>query len=755
MIRGKTLLQVLGIYAATSWVVLQVVDLLRENMGLPDWVFPFALVLLLIGLPVLLATAVVQSRIASSAEAASNGEVNPEPVSEATSRLFTWRNAILGGVLAFSLMFGFAGLYVLIKEKAVAPREVVADTAVPAIAILPFTVRGEGLEVWSEGMVDVLATALDGVAGMRTISGRTAKAQWDEATAGGGSADRETALEVATAVGARYAVYGTAITSGSGMRIAADLFDVDSGEAVGHSQVEGPVDSIFPLVDAMSLDVLRVLGSGSGEQLPGVNLAGATTTSVDALRAYLEGEADYRRADFGPAIEHYLEAVEADSTFALAYYRLTSAYGWESGGSRTAEMRERLDRYSDRLPDRERILAQPDVYILEPAALEELRELVRQRPDDAEAWYRLGEVYFHEGEEIPVAVEETEHAFERAVALDPTFTPYRIHLIDLAMWFGRDSAGMASLLAEMPGIEQIETRTDILMQLAFGDESARDRALAALDTVSFDDYNSLNYPLRHPRYWPVYERYLEAGLRNADRFIQPGTTPEDMRRRYLSRLAWESLIHAGHLHEGLEWANDPLIEGDRSCLVYVASVQGMAVSQDLLDEALPEGAFCYDAYVADRGDTRVLDEEVARSRTEIDSLLAGGDSARAEYLRRDTDFLEGYGLWRSGRPAEALVLMEPNVGIWGGFSQLYLSQVYLELDRPRDAIRYLGSFGPDEVLPIADYWLGRAYEQAGESEKAASAYAAFLESWADPNPEAQQLIDHARALLQEIVRERG
>ena len=76
MIRGKTLLQVLGIYAATSWVVLQVVDLLRENMGLPDWVFPFALVLLLIGLPVLLATAVVQSRVASSAEAARSGQID-------------------------------------------------------------------------------------------------------------------------------------------------------------------------------------------------------------------------------------------------------------------------------------------------------------------------------------------------------------------------------------------------------------------------------------------------------------------------------------------------------------------------------------------------------------------------------------------------------------------------------------------------------------------------------------------------------
>ena len=67
MIGGRTLLQILGIYAAGCWFVLQVVDVLIENMGLPGWVFPFALVLLLIGLPIILTTAFVQKRIVAPA----------------------------------------------------------------------------------------------------------------------------------------------------------------------------------------------------------------------------------------------------------------------------------------------------------------------------------------------------------------------------------------------------------------------------------------------------------------------------------------------------------------------------------------------------------------------------------------------------------------------------------------------------------------------------------------------------------------
>ena len=52
--------QVLAVYIGASWVVLQVVDVLKDNMGLPDWVFPFSVVLLLIGLPIMLVTAMIQ-----------------------------------------------------------------------------------------------------------------------------------------------------------------------------------------------------------------------------------------------------------------------------------------------------------------------------------------------------------------------------------------------------------------------------------------------------------------------------------------------------------------------------------------------------------------------------------------------------------------------------------------------------------------------------------------------------------------------
>ena len=56
-IHRRSLWQVLGIYLLASWVVFQVVQTLTEGLGQPDWVPPFAFVLLLIGLPIVMATA--------------------------------------------------------------------------------------------------------------------------------------------------------------------------------------------------------------------------------------------------------------------------------------------------------------------------------------------------------------------------------------------------------------------------------------------------------------------------------------------------------------------------------------------------------------------------------------------------------------------------------------------------------------------------------------------------------------------------
>ena len=94
-IRGQSVWQVLGLYLAGGWVLLQVVDVLVDNVGLPPRVFTLALVLVAIGFPIALITVVVQG-------SGRDSQASLKPAGTARA-LFTWRNVAIGALLASAL----------------------------------------------------------------------------------------------------------------------------------------------------------------------------------------------------------------------------------------------------------------------------------------------------------------------------------------------------------------------------------------------------------------------------------------------------------------------------------------------------------------------------------------------------------------------------------------------------------------------------------------------------------------------------
>jgi len=772
MKHGRSILQVFGIYAAASWVALQIVDVLKQNMGLPEWIFPFALVLLLIGLPIMLTTMLVQRKIMAASDGSADDAPGPPAGTAADSpvvrRLFNWRNAIMGGVLAFSLLFGFAGLAVLLKERVLAPDEAIAESAVPAIAVLPFTVRGEGLEVWREGMVDLMSTNLDGAAGLRTIAGRTVLARWNEAGAAENGGDLETALDVARATGASYALVGSAISNGQGMRLTAELYDAQTGEALGDVQVEGPADSVFTLVDRLSVAAVRELAATESTESVGIDLAGVTTSSVDALKAYLEGMSHFRRSDFPAAVESFSQAIDADSTFALAYLRLGDCYGWMEGtwSGLQREAHDKAELYKEQLPRRERIILEADLSVTanNVVGLEDLREYVQVHPDDADAWFMLGELYIHRGHNFPVTREEMERVFTRAVELDPSFGPYHSHLLDLALWTTPDSTYIADLMAAAQEASGGSADRDLLLDLTFGDEFTRGHAIARLDSVPVDDLTSLNIGLRHPRYWDSFEPAMQAYYRRAEEADISGVSPDQI-RRVSNWYAATGAGQAGQVEKALEYATDPLsFEGFASCFTSTMYHSRLPVPEDDLDRHLsveraadlPTSALrCLATYAIDQGRPDDLDVLTAAISDRGQQAVTDGHSEEEEYLA-DLRFIEGYRAWKSGDPEGALPMLEESFrSVSGPMGRLWIGQIYMELEQPAEAVKWFGTMWGGQYLTIAYLELAEAYEELGETDKAVAAYAEFIEGWSNADPEVQPMVEAARARLEAIVRERG
>ncbi|MGW8268800.1 MAG: hypothetical protein ACWGSQ_20710, partial [Longimicrobiales bacterium] len=337
-LKQARIVQVLLVYLGASWGLLQVVDVLQNALTLPEWVAPVAVILLLIGLLVILATAWVQSLPSTEAreaagEVPSDWQIAPMDLGRSlvSGRLphLTWGRAILGGVVALSLLFGASGVFVMLtgSRPSLGPPEAGASAAADGIAVVPFDVRGTDLEIWREGMMDLLANNLDGVGGYRTIDPRTVMARWRRTVGDDPSPDLDTALRAAGATGARYALSGSVVGIGDNVRLVANLYDLDTGEEVAQGRAEGPSADVLILADNLAVETMRALLQATGREGGDITAETMTTSSLPALRAFLEGEHHYRKGEFAEAVQAYEAAVDADPTFAIALIRLSEGYG--------------------------------------------------------------------------------------------------------------------------------------------------------------------------------------------------------------------------------------------------------------------------------------------------------------------------------------------------------------------------------------------------------------------------------------------
>jgi class 3 adenylate cyclase/tetratricopeptide (TPR) repeat protein len=766
---------VLGLYVLAALVVLGLTAFLQSRFELPPWTVPGAVVLLAVGLVMMYATARAQAGPASAPGGPSetvpgSWELDLPDVgrSVAKGRLphLTWSRSILGGAVAFSLLFGLAGLYVLVQDRGrtFTPREAVAEGASPAVAVLPFSVRGEGLDVWREGMVDVLSTNLDGAGGFRAIDSRTVLARWRERVSGESVPDLSTSLAVARAAGARFAVVGNALTTGPDVRFEAAIYDTEGGETLGRVEAVGPPDSVLGIANRLSLDVLRSILQEPEAEVPWRDVASLTTSSVPALKAYLRGEALYRRSDFEGASLAYRDAVAADSTFALALYRLGDTYGWiqSIGADLVHEYYGRAVRLIDRLPEREAMLLR-GLQAFDEGSLTAfglMQQAVQRYPDDPEAWFLLGDVHYHLATQALADPRDGERAMERAVELDPDFSTYYLHLVEYAVFRG-DSAAAAERHRTYerlaPGTPDVAALR-VLLDLTFGDPQVREAARAASDTAGSITTIYLALGLRSPENAADLGRVLTT-WRN-----RPGASPTSA-----VLLAWSDITR-GRVRAASELLDDPVLTPPiRAAVAFRllraeppgidAKLDGV-LGQAQTDSTTDLQTFYAGLWAAERG--RWADHEAALRRLtgHVERARAAGDTATARFTEGARLGVQGWGLWRKGQREPALKTLQDAQRRATGYALRHganatlrsgIAELLLEMSRPEEARPYLSSLVADHPSDaLASRRLGKVFEELDEPAKAREAYERFAILWKDADPELQPRVAEARAAVQRL-----
>lgn len=354
-----------------------------------------------------------------------------------------WRALRVGGlVLGLLALVGVVWLGVGSVRSGDGASE---DGGLPSIAVLPWAVRGDApdLEYLEEGLADLLSLALDGAPRVRPVDPYGVLTFVDRSC--GDPANPECGSAVAHRFGAGRFLKGTVVPlDGGSFQLWASVYDAE-GTRLRRTTVRGDRNDLLAAVQELG-HRLGIVPSAAGQSADAATeatgMAGRMTPSLSALRAYLEGEAHFRSWHPDEAIRALREAVAADSSFALGWYRLAvtaemvgGSAAWQLADSATGQAMRRVDR----LPDRQRRVLRALDRLQRgqaPRAEREFRDLLAVHPHNFDAWHLLGELRHHYNV-VRGRPPDGEAAFRRVRGLNPDFRPALWHLRLEALSEGR------------------------------------------------------------------------------------------------------------------------------------------------------------------------------------------------------------------------------------------------------------------------------------------------------------------------------
>jgi TolB-like protein/Flp pilus assembly protein TadD len=322
-------------YIVSSWILIQVADLVLENIGSPKWVIQSIMLVLALGFPVV-------AFFSWAYEVTPEGIKRESEVDRSQSITHVTRRKLdrsIMAVLVIALVYFAFDKYVLtdgpdtaiaepVAEEAEAPtptNSAVADDATAdmgkSIAVLPFVNMSadKSSEYFSDGLADTVLHMLAQIRELR-VAARTSSFQF-----------RDQTMDIA-AIGSQLNVgavlEGSVQRAGDKIRVTAQLIDVSNGYHLWSGNFDRNLDDVFAIQDEIASEVvsalkLSLLGN-SGDRV-GTD----DTDNIDAYTEFLLAVNDLSSPNtetLPSAARHLQEAVRLDPNYARAHSALGRVY---------------------------------------------------------------------------------------------------------------------------------------------------------------------------------------------------------------------------------------------------------------------------------------------------------------------------------------------------------------------------------------------------------------------------------------------
>ena len=735
------------------------------GIGLPDWVFPGALIVMGLGLPVILVTAYVhrvthRALVTTPVRTPTGGIAQPGTMATLALKAsphLSWRRTAAGGVWAVGSFVVLVGGWMVTRALGIGPaaslmaagklgereRILVADFESPASDSLlgPTVTDAFRTDLAQSANLSVIpAIAVQEV--LRRMQ-RPATAHVDFALA----------REIAVREGIKAVLDGDVVALGGSYVLSARLVSAQTGEELAtFRETADEAKDIIPTISRLAKQVRSKVGESLREVQNARTLDRVTTPSLEALKKYVAGtraiEVD---GDFTKGMALLNEATVADTGFAMAYRKMAIELRNRAlQGARADTLMQKAYDHRDRLSDSERYLAIAAYFSAGPAAARDAEKaiaayesLLELEPNNVPALNNLAVIYRTRRD-----FARAEQMSRRAIEIEPVGPAVRY------------SGLMASQLAQGKLREAEETVALGRKSLPGHPMIAQMRAGLAVARGQYDTAAAVFDSLVRARPNDAATRRTAAGalanLADLRGRLVEATERQRVMRDLAAQLGNLGAVHNAQLDEPFRdiWFRGNLARGKATLDRITASVQ--------LD-SLPPGQRNYPRLVmlyALAGDS-VRAREMFRAwerlprgggtpANQIARHRILGDLAMAE--RRYDDAVREYTAVNDDVGACVVCELPP------------IAYAYDAAGKPDSAIaiysRYADGFerplGPDATfLALTLRRLAELHDNNGDAQKALSYYARFVELWKDADPDLQPQVRKARARMAELQRRQG
>jgi tetratricopeptide (TPR) repeat protein/predicted Ser/Thr protein kinase len=239
--------------------------------------------------------------------------------------------------------------------------------------------------------------------------------------------------EVCQRAGSKAYIAGSIASLGSQYVLGLKAVNCQSGDTLAQEQATAAAKE--KVLDALGEAATKLRGE-LGESLASVQkfdvpLAEATTSSLEALKAYSLGEKAYREKGQAAALPYHQRAISVDPNFAMGYWAVGYDYFTLAETGRARQYYNKAFQLREHASEREKLEITADYYLnvtgeLDKAA-QTYQEEIESYPREVAAYDNLGTVYGEQGQ-----YEQAAEITRRGQRLAPDSVTWYGHLANFA-----------------------------------------------------------------------------------------------------------------------------------------------------------------------------------------------------------------------------------------------------------------------------------------------------------------------------------